>query len=110
MSASRVLVVLSSPRRSGSESRRVAGALLDRYVELHPGVEVDRLDLWAEPLPVFDGTAVAAKMAVIGGGRPPSSARTAWDAVEAAARRLLAADRIVVALPVWNGGVGSPGC
>lgn len=105
MTSSRVLQVLSSPRRGDSESGRVADALVERYAEMHPGAEVDRLDLWAEPLPAFDGTAVTAKMAVIGGGRPPSEARAAWDAVEAAARRLLAADRVVLAAPVWNGGV-----
>ena len=105
MSASRLLQVLSSPRGSVSETQRVADAVVERYVTMHPEVEVDRLDLWAEPLPVFDGTAVAAKMAVIGGGRPPSSATAAWQAVEAAAHRLLSADRVIVAAPVWNGGV-----
>ena len=61
---SKLLYVISSPRGEQSESRAIADEFLDAYRQSDPSLEVDVLDLWTEPLPVYAGDGVAAKMAV----------------------------------------------
>lgn len=101
----RLLHVVASPRAERSESRRVSDALVARFAELHPDSEVDVLNLWHEPTNDFDASFVDAKMAVIAGRETEGPAATAWTKIEGEARRLLAADRVVITAPVWNGGV-----
>ncbi len=100
-----LLQVVASPRGERSESRRVSDVVVRRFVELHPATVVDVLDLWDDLTPVFDPSFVDAKMAVIFGQDRQGQAAEAWSHIEAAARRLLAADHLIIATPVWNGGV-----
>ncbi|GEM_PF-4691089 len=71
----KLLHLIVSPRAEQSESLRITQAFVDAYVEANPATEVDTHDLWADPVPTFDGDRVAAKMTVIGGETPPASRR-----------------------------------
>ena len=57
----RVLHIEASPRRQRSGSSLLAAEFLQRVSDLNPVVEVDRLDVWAERLPEFDGAALEAR-------------------------------------------------
>lgn len=101
----KLLYVISSPRDEASESRAIADAFLSAYRAVEPAVEVDVLDLWREPLPVFGGDGVAAKMSVFGGQDPAGAAADAWADVQRVFERFDAADDYLFAVPMWNHGV-----
>jgi FMN-dependent NADH-azoreductase len=73
-----------------------------------PALEVDRLDLFADPLPAFGEQAALAKMDVIGGRPVAPARRQAWDDALATAERLVDAPLWVFAVPMWNGGLPWP--
>ena len=98
----RLLHVVGSPRRENSESEGIAAAFLDAYRSDHPAPEVDTLDLYTEPLPVFDGDKAAAKMQIFGGEDPDE---TVWSSVRRIFERFDAADRYLFGVPMWNHGV-----
>jgi FMN-dependent NADH-azoreductase len=101
----KLLYVISSPRAEASESRAIADAFLSAYQAAEPDVDVDVLDLWQEPLPVFGGHGVAAKMSVFGGQEPEGAAAGAWTDVQRTFERFDAADDYLFAVPMWNHGV-----
>jgi FMN-dependent NADH-azoreductase len=102
---SKLLYVISSPRGEQSESRAIADAFLDAYQHSVPDVEVDVLDLWTQPLPVYGGTGVAAKMAVFAGQAPAGDQAAAWAEVQQVFARFDAADEYLFTVPMWNHGV-----
>ncbi|WP_320671229.1 FMN-dependent NADH-azoreductase [Patulibacter defluvii] len=101
---SRLLLVSASPRGEASESRRLSAALLDGHAAAGGG-PVDRLDLFADPLPPFAAREATAKMAVIGGSVPTGVDAAAWERVLALGARVAAADALVLAAPMWNSGI-----
>jgi FMN-dependent NADH-azoreductase len=100
-----LLYVQSSPRGRESESRRLADSFLAAYRTANPAATVDVLDLWEEPLPVFAGDHVAAKMTTIGGRTPEGRQATAWDEITRVFERFDAADTYLFTVPMWNHGV-----
>jgi FMN-dependent NADH-azoreductase len=102
---SKLLYVISSPRGEQSESRAIADEFLNAYRRSDPGVEVDVLDLWEEPLPVYGGPGVAAKMAVFAGQTPSGDQDLAWAEVQRIFARFDAADAYLFTVPMWNHGV-----
>jgi FMN-dependent NADH-azoreductase len=102
---SKLLYVISSPRGEQSESRAIADQFLETYQRSDPTVEVDVLDLWNEPLPVYGGKGVAAKMAVFAGQTPYGDEGVAWAAVQRVFARFNAADDYLFTVPMWNHGV-----
>jgi FMN-dependent NADH-azoreductase len=102
---SKLLYVISSPRGEQSESRAIADQFLHAYQRSDPTVEVDVLDLWNEPLPVFGGKGVAAKMAVFAGQTPSGDEGQAWAEVQRVFARFDAADEYLFTVPMWNHGV-----
>jgi FMN-dependent NADH-azoreductase len=101
----RLLHVIASPQGPASASTEVSTVFVQAYVDAHPGVEVDTLDLWADPVPTYGPDAVAAKMAVFGGASPEGAAGEAWGQVLATIDRFTAADVYVFAVPMWNSGI-----
>lgn len=101
----KLLHLIASPRGTDSESLGIAQAFVDAYAQAHPDVQVDTVDLWAEPVPTFDGDRVAAKMTVIGGETPTGEQATKWDTVVATFERFAAADLYVAGVPMWNHGI-----
>ncbi|HJS93020.1 MAG TPA: NAD(P)H-dependent oxidoreductase [Solirubrobacteraceae bacterium] len=102
---SKLLYVISSPRGEQSESRAIADEFLDAYRQSDPSVEVDVLDLWTEPLPVYARDGVAAKMAVFAGQAPSGAGAAAWAEVQRVFARFDAADEYLFTVPMWNHGV-----
>jgi FMN-dependent NADH-azoreductase len=101
----KLLYIKASPRGADSKSSAVADAYLAALRERLPDLVVDALDLVQEKIPDFDGDKVAAKMAVIAGQSNEGRQKTAWDEIAAVANRFIAADRYLLAVPMWNGGI-----
>lgn len=102
---SKLLYVISSPRGAQSESRAIADQFLHAYQRSDPTVDVDVLDLWNEPLPVYGGKGVAAKMSVFAGETPSGDAAAGWAEVRRVFARFDAADEYLFTVPMWNHGV-----
>jgi FMN-dependent NADH-azoreductase len=101
----RLLHISASPRGQASESLRIAGTFVDVYRDANPHDEIDSWDLWDATLPEFGRAAAAAKMAVLAGGEPLRDEARAWDQVQAAVARFLAAERLLFSVPMWNAGI-----
>lgn len=97
-----LLYVNSSPRGEASESRAIADEFLRSYRQNHPRVAVDVLDLWTEPLPIYGGKGVGAKMKVFAGQEPAGEEADAWDEATALFDRVAAADDYLFTVPMWN--------
>jgi len=102
---SKLLYVISSPRGDQSESQAIADEFLDARRRSDPTVEVDVLDLWSEPLPIYGGDGVAAKMSVFAGQPPSGEQVAAWTEVQRIFARFDAADQYLFTVPMWNHGV-----
>ncbi|WP_066650775.1 MULTISPECIES: FMN-dependent NADH-azoreductase [Sphingomonas] len=100
----KLLYINASPRAE-SRSAAVAQAYIDAADAAAPGLEVDTIKLWDEPLPAFDGDRANAKLAVITGQSHSDGQKTAWDEITSIAQRFIAADTYVFAVPMWNGGI-----
>lgn len=101
----KLLYIKASPRGADSESSALADAYLQALRAHHSGLDVDVLDLAKERIPDFDGDKVAAKMTVMSGQSDGGAHKTAWDEIVAVANRFVAADRYLLAVPMWNGGI-----
>lgn len=101
----RLLYLESSPRKQRSYSIKVADAFLRAYATAHPADQIDRLDLWAEALPRFDGDLLNAKYALMHGEQPSAAERAAWATVEQLFQRFNAADKYLFSVPMWNFGL-----
>lgn len=101
--AARLLFVTASPREE-SHSVHLADAFLDTYCSALPELEVDRLNTFTD-LPSFGAQHVSAKMAVIAREPVPEAASRNWAEVLEVADRVRAADTLLFAVPMWNGGI-----
>ena len=101
----KILYIKASPRGSESKSTAIADAYLTALRERIPALIVDAFDLSAEKLPEFDGDKVAAKIAVLTGQTHQGRQKTAWDEITGIANRFIEADRYLMAVPMWNGGI-----
>lgn len=99
---STVLYIKGSPRTGRSHSLAVAEAFLESYQAANPGDTVDTLDLFAADLPPFDGLLVNAKYNILHGKPHPPEEAVAWWRVEEIIGRFKAADKYVLATPMWN--------
>ncbi len=77
-----LLYIESSPRAAHSHSSAIAEIFLNAYQATHPGDQVERLNLWAQTLPRFDGEMLNAKYSIMHGEQPSVSERAAWADVE----------------------------
>lgn len=101
----KLLFIQASPRGEQSKSIQVAQAYLKALKASNPALEVDVLQLWETDLPVFDGDKVAAKINVMTGQEHSAAQMTAWDQIVDIASRFIAADRYLIATPMWNGSI-----
>lgn len=101
----KLLHIQASPRGDRSASSRVAAAYIDALRANGSVASVDTLNVWSEPLPPFDGEALAAKYAGLA-GQPFSDAQNdSWKPIIALADRFKAAGTIMLSVPMWNFGV-----
>jgi FMN-dependent NADH-azoreductase len=100
-----LLYIESSPRKDRSHSIKVAKTFLEAYGAANPEDEIDKLDLWAETLPRFDGDMVNAKYSIMHGQDPSPGEQAAWAEVTTLFQRFAAADKYVFSVPMWNFGI-----
>lgn len=100
-----LLLVNASPRGEDSESLRIAARVIAAAERAAPRLRVDRLDVFTEPALRFGGPEAAAKMARIAGRPQDAAAATAWTGVREMAERVVSAAALVLAVPMWNGGI-----
>jgi len=102
-----ILQINSSSRAyqngAGSHSTRLAGELVQRLRQVHPGAEVTVRDLRMNPHPVLDEAALQALFTPAEHRSPAQAARVAQD--DELIDELLAADLVVLAAPMYNFGV-----
>ncbi|NUU02715.1 NAD(P)H-dependent oxidoreductase [Herbaspirillum robiniae] len=98
----RVLHIISSPRGEKSASVTVANAFLDACRQRFAGCEIDTLNVWEEPLPEFDSSAIGAKYKRVSKEPMTAAEQAAWSDIEALVRRFERAERIVIGVPMWN--------
>lgn len=100
----KLLHIEGSPRGRESVSTRLAEHFIARLGSGR-GLEVDRLAVWEEALPPFDGAALAAKYARLGGRELTGEQSAAWSVIAALTERLARADAVLISTPMWNFGV-----
>jgi FMN-dependent NADH-azoreductase len=101
----RLLNVEASPRKDRSASIEVSRAFLEAYRVSHPEDEIETLDIWAVDLPSFNGEALAAKYAGLNGVPLTTEQQAVWNDIRSLASPFLAADKLLVAVPMWNFGI-----
>jgi FMN-dependent NADH-azoreductase len=87
--------------RAGSASAAGAEAFLARFREARPSWDIDLMDLWRETMPEFDGAALEAKYARLGGRSFSDAERDAFAVVERMALRFALAERVLISSPMW---------
>lgn len=97
-----ILYLKASPRVGRSHSVAVADAFLAAYQEVHPQDSIQTLDLFKADLPPFDGLLVNAKYNILHGQPHPPEEAAAWRRVEEIIAQFTAADKYVLATPMWN--------
>jgi FMN-dependent NADH-azoreductase len=98
-----ILQINSSARSNGSESTRLADALVAKISAANPGAAVTRRDLAAQPHPVLDETALQALFTPADQRSAEQAARVALD--DALIAQAQAADVIVLGAPTYNFGI-----
>lgn len=98
-----ILQINSSARSSGSESTRLADAIVARLQAANPGAQLVRRDLAAEPHPVLDEAALQALFTPAEARSAEQAARVALD--DALIAQVQAADAIVIGSPMYNFGI-----
>jgi len=99
---STILYIQASPRIERSYSIAVANAFVDSYRARHPGDEIITMNLFQKELPPFNGPYVQAKYTIMHGLKHTEEERSAWHTVEALIAEFKAADKYIMAVPMWN--------
>ena len=98
-----ILQINSSARSTGSESTRIADAIVARLQAANPGANVVRRDLAANPHPSIDEATLGALFTPADQRTPEQAARVALD--DALIAEVQAADAIVIGAPMYNFGI-----
>ena len=96
----RLLHIQSSPNLGNSVTRALSDKFVETWTGSHANVEVDRLDLAADPLPHFGAASLAA--AVVPAEEQTGETRHAVALSDQLIRQLEAADIIVIGAPMIN--------
>jgi FMN-dependent NADH-azoreductase len=102
---SKLLYIQASPRGERSHSIAAAEAFLDAYKAANPKDEIFTINLFKKDLPSFDGLTVQAKYTILHGLKHSNEELAAWRAVEKVIDEFKAADKYVMAVPMWNFGI-----
>lgn len=98
-----ILQINSSARSTGSESTRVADAIVARLQGANPGASLVRRDLASNPHPAIDEATLGALFTPADQRTPEQAARVALD--DALIAEAQAADAIVIGAPMYNFGI-----
>lgn len=100
----RLLVIEVSPRHEASYSTKIGAQALKSFADSFPEVTIDKINLWEEKLPEFNGETLNAKYAILRKKDHTEAQAQAWQQVSDIATRLKTADYIMITSPVWNRG------
>ncbi|MFL6657595.1 MAG: FMN-dependent NADH-azoreductase [Massilia sp.] len=98
-----ILQINSSARSTGSESTRLADAIVARLRTASPSATLVRRDLAAQPHPTIDEATLGALFTPADKRTPEQAARVALD--DALIAETQAADVIVIGAPMYNFGI-----
>ncbi|WP_280152590.1 FMN-dependent NADH-azoreductase [Piscinibacter sp. XHJ-5] len=98
-----ILQLNSSARAENSQSSRLATSIVERVRAAHPDATLTVRDLSRTPHPALDEAALGALFTPAGQRTPEQQARVALD--DALIAELMAADVIVLGVPMYNFGV-----
>lgn len=98
-----ILQINSSARSTGSESTRVADAIVARLQAANPGASLVRRNLASNPHPAIDEATLGALFTPADQRTPEQAARVALD--DALIAEAQAADAIVIGAPMYNFGI-----
>jgi FMN-dependent NADH-azoreductase len=98
-----ILQINSSARSTGSESTRLADAIVAKLAAANPGAKVERRDLASNPHPVIDEPTLQALFTPADQRTAEQAARVALD--DALIAQAQAADVIVIGAPTYNFGI-----
>jgi FMN-dependent NADH-azoreductase len=101
----RLLYIEASPRKKRSASIQVSKAFLAAYREANPGDQIETFDIWAEQFPDFNESVFEAKYAGLSGVQRTQDQEKAWASIRTLARPFLAADKLLLGVPLWNFGI-----
>ncbi|RWK36192.1 NAD(P)H-dependent oxidoreductase [Mesorhizobium sp.] len=101
----KLLHIVSSPRKERSASREVAEAFVQSCHGRRPDLAVSTLDLWDVDLPEFGEDAMLAKYAGLSGTPLTPSQQQAWATLQELAQQLHWADIVLLSTPLWNFGI-----
>ena len=99
----KILQINASARREGSNSTRVANAIVERLKAIDPAAQVTLRDLAVTPQPALDGAALGALFTPAEQRTPEQAARVALD--DALIAEIQAHDALVLGVPMYNFGV-----
>jgi len=99
---SKILYIKASPRTGRSHAIAVAEAFIDAYREANPGDAITTIDIFQKDLPNFDLEAVTAKYKIMHDEEHSDQDIKVWAKVEAIIDEFKAADKYVLAVPMWN--------
>jgi len=97
-----LLHIVSTPRSGSSNTLRVTTRFLETLREENPGVMIDTLNLFADDLPGVAGENIEAKYALMMGAHLDPDHVESWAMIESLIARLVAADVVVISVPMWN--------
>ena len=95
-----ILQINSSARREGSESARLAEAIVARLLARNPAARLVRRDLASDPQPILDEATLGALFTPAAERSPEQAARVAID--DRAIAEVQAAEVLVLAVPMYN--------
>jgi FMN-dependent NADH-azoreductase len=98
----KLLHIVSSPRKERSASREVAEAFVQSCRARRPDLAISTLDLWDVDLPEFGEDAMLAKYAGLSGTPLTPSQQQAWATLQELAQQLHWADIVLLSTPLWN--------
>jgi FMN-dependent NADH-azoreductase len=98
-----ILQINSSARSTGSESTRLADAIVAKLAAANPGANVERRDLASNPHPLIDEPTLQALFTPADQRNAEQAARVALD--DALIAQAQAADVIVIGAPTYNFGI-----
>ena len=101
----KLLHIDASARGAESESRRLSQTFVAHWLDAHPGDRVTVRDIITDPLPHLDEALLTGLMATAAERDPEQTAAAAR--VDALVTEFLAADVIVLGVPMYNFGIPS---
>jgi len=104
----KLLHIIASPRGSESRTLKISAEVLRLFKAAYPEGKIDELDLFAAKLPELTIQPVNGKYLLLSGKDISPELQPAWQGVELAINRFLAADIYLISAPMWNFGVPYP--